>query len=278
MTRNLSSLTGYAMKQLKISKHKELAYKILQKKNTGALKRGFINSLIQEEQEKFPFVTRNGVNFFLHKLQKEQAEALLDAFGVEETAHTLTQLRGATVTPPLPESFEQNHLEAEQHDTNTNAPSEQIEANNDDNNQPGASKAVGRPKGSTNERRRQKEAKIAAAITDLTKRLAAKKAEAKQRGGICNKHVYECLLRDVKQEYNLPNLKVKKRLITSRIERGNLESSTPGPESPMKPLEPLLIDVCVQKARMGQPVNITEGIEMANSLILNTRYQTQLKA
>ena len=44
----------------------------------------------------------------------------------------------------------------------------------------------------------------------------------------------------------------------------------------MKAVEPLLVDVCIQQAKMGQQINISKGILMANSLIQKTSWQKKL--
>ena len=44
----------------------------------------------------------------------------------------------------------------------------------------------------------------------------------------------------------------------------------PGPPSPMKPTENIITSMTIQKAIMGQPMSIGEGVAFANSLIEGT--------
>jgi hypothetical protein len=46
-----------------------------------------------------------------------------------------------------------------------------------------------------------------------------------------------------------------------------------GPTSPLAPVEPLLVELCIQRARMGQPLSQSEGILLVNSIIQGTVYQ-----
>ena len=57
-----------ALKQLKIKKHKERANTILELRKTNTLTHGTINGIISQAQGKFPFITKNGVTFFLRSM------------------------------------------------------------------------------------------------------------------------------------------------------------------------------------------------------------------
>ncbi len=50
-----------------------------------------------------------------------------------------------------------------------------------------------------------------------------------------------------------------------------------GPTSPLAPVEPLLVDLCIQRAHMGQPLLQSEGIMLVNSIIDGTIYQVKLR-
>ena len=61
--------------------------------------------------------------------------------------------------------------------------------------------------------------------------------------------------------------------------RNNTSSSrvTCGPDSPLAPIEPLLVELCIQRGRMGQPLSQGEGIMLVNSIINETIYQKNLR-
>ena len=51
-----------------------------------------------------------------------------------------------------------------------------------------------------------------------------------------------------------------------------------GPDSPIAPIEALMVSIYIQKAKMGQPIGLQEGLDVANSLIKGTIWQDRLKA
>ena len=65
-------------------------------------------------------------------------------------------------------------------------------------------------------------------------------------------------------------------MIQSHIERNIFDRGVKGPDSPMQATEPLFVNVCIQDSKMRQPVNVTEDIEVVNSLILYTLWKNKL--
>jgi hypothetical protein len=63
--------------------------------------------------------------------------------------------------------------------------------------------------------------------------------------------------------------------------KSNIKSSNGvvrcGPTSPLAPVEPLLVELCIQRARMGQPLAQSEGILLVNSIIEGTVHQDKLR-
>ena len=88
---------------------------MLELRGTCTLKHSAIKGIISQAQRRFPFVTRNRVNFFLKKYELEFADAQL-----KQTAITLTQMEAyvtPTLTPFLSQtaslfSFEQDRFDA----------------------------------------------------------------------------------------------------------------------------------------------------------------------
>ena len=62
-------------------------------------------------------------------------------------------------------------------------------------------------------------------------------------------------------------------MIWSHIQHNIFDRGVKGPNSPMQVIELLIVNVCIQEAKMGQSVNVTEGIKMVNSLILRTTWK-----
>lgn len=129
---------------------------------------------------------------------------------------------------------------------------------------------TGRPRVSTQAQKYELDARKRDAIGQVAIRYKRVQDLAKERGTITRKCEYQNLVSEICQEFNLPDLKVNKNCILSRICRGNLTKRKTGINPLLLKVEPLLIDSLVQKSKMGQPVNMGEGLEMVNSLFEGT--------
>ena len=70
---------------------------------------------------------------------------------------------------------------------------------------------------------------------------------------------------------------VPEATIRRRVQRKSLEVEKNGPESPVGPMEDVLIEYVVQRQEAGQPMKPRELIALANSLIQNSILETALK-
>ena len=65
-----------------------------------------------------------------------------------------------------------------------------------------------------------------------------------------------------------PSFTIAKDTVRSRVKaQTDLTKSSTGIATPMAAVEPLLVELYLQKAQMGQPLGIREGFCFANSLI-----------
>ena len=71
-----------------------------------------------------------------------------------------------------------------------------------------------------------------------------------------------------------PSFTIAKDTVRSRVKaQTDLTKSSCGIATPMATVEPLLVELCLQKARMGQPLGIREGLCFANSIIEGTVHE-----
>lgn len=175
-----------------------------------------------------------------------------------------------------PTSFKQDHHDAEDSAISTDVSLGGKWDNGDDNNQIEPGETIGHLKGAAIKKQLDKDGRIAAAISDMMQWYRVKQLEVKATGKITKKHMYGCLLKAIQHKYNLPNLTIKKRLIWSHIYCNSLDRGVKVSDTPIKAVEPLLVNVCAQKAKLVQPANITEGILMVDSLIQHTLWQKKL--
>ena len=129
---------------------------------------------------------------------------------------------------------------------------------------------MGRPRGTTNDNKISFQNVRAAAVTKLTMSLKQKMTDlcmargpkARLRGDDWND-----LCSSVAIEFQVPKpfLIAKRKTCYSRISRDNHAGIKT--RSPVAAIEPIIVDILTQKARMRQPVTAGDAIAFANSLL-----------
>jgi hypothetical protein len=79
------------------------------------------------------------------------------------------------------------------------------------------------------------------------------------------------------KEAGLPDGCIKKSAILSRLKRNNLEGIAHQKESPLKDLEPLLVDACIKMANIGMALKKEDVIELAMDFMEGTPVADKLK-
>ena len=127
-----------------------------------------------------------------------------------------------------------------------------------------------RPKGSTNQQSRDNEARKRESISDICIRYKKAQDKAKEVKIITGKRVFQDILEETRNKYDFLDLEVEKNRIFMRINHGILTRHKAGINPPLKRIEPMICDIFIQSAKIGQLVDIGEGFEQANSLIVGT--------
>jgi hypothetical protein len=89
---------------------------------------------------------------------------------------------------------------------------------------------------------------------------------AKLQNGLENEDSWTISANSVRSRHRNGSIKESSRVLACR-----------GPLSPLAPVEPLLVELCIQRARMGQPLSQSDGILLVNSIIHGTIYQKRLR-
>ena len=86
------------------------------------------------------------------------------------------------------------------------------------------------------------------------------------------------IIEDTKLKWNLPKMEVSLETIRSRVKRNHTEvyQRNGGVKSPMLSVEPTLVMLMIQMARIRRSFNFTTGLSLANSLIKGTEIETQV--
>lgn len=139
----------------------------------------------------------------------------------------------------------------------------------------------GRPKGTTLEAAATMTSRKRKAVNDASILYHKAKTEAKKKGSRVKNGCVDQIIKEVLSEAKLdvddPTFKIPRDTVIARVHRNrSLTNSTPGSPSPLALVEPYLVQICLQKALMGQPMGATEGLAMANSIIEDTIHQQKM--
>ena len=132
----------------------------------------------------------------------------------------------------------------------------------------------GRPKGSTNEKKRLQDLKIRYVTTEIVKAYRERtlniqfdtKAKAK---------TFKEIVAEFRCKYDLPNeFNVPYRTVQTRVYRNRLEGN--GRQSPLHRIEDNVISLIITMSKLKRSLKSSEGLKLINDLINNTQIQQDL--
>jgi hypothetical protein len=120
------------------------------------------------------------------------------------------------------------------------------------------------------------------ALTEAASRLKSAQDDARFLGHRCVANgTMDSIISDVVSKYSLSGLSkgsgISSNTITNRARRGNLEGIALQRMSPLKNIEPLIVEYCLQLAHIGCPLDKPQLILLASSLIQGSTYVETLK-
>jgi len=135
---------------------------------------------------------------------------------------------------------------------------------------------VGRPKGTTNERKREifttRKKCLDSIPTYYATILAMKKLEGKR----ITKGFLEELIKSKRKEYNVSG-KIAPGTIRSCLREGRSHNpQSQGATSLLEAAGEALVQICIQMGKICQPLNVTEDVALMNNLIDGTPFQEAL--
>jgi hypothetical protein len=133
----------------------------------------------------------------------------------------------------------------------------------------------GRPTGSTVEASKTLEGRKRKAFDDAATIYSRFKTRGRLPKGGLKKIIKRAKLQNGLENENDWTIPVDS--VRSREKAGNVSNVYRGPPSPLAPVEPLLVELCIQRSRMGQPLAQHEGILLVNSIIFGTIHQDNLR-
>lgn len=133
-------------------------------------------------------------------------------------------------------------------------------------------KKGGRPKGSSAQSARVKDFHKEMLLNEIATEWQSRVQLA--GGKRMSRNKLDALIKEKKEEHELTEFEISKSLIRQRVIK-NKPICPPhsGTESPLAPVEQYIVSLMEQMAKMRQPLNVSEGLNLANSLIEGTKWE-----
>ena len=140
-----------------------------------------------------------------------------------------------------------------------------------------SSQKVGRPLGSTEAFKELEKKNLIDGKNEITRKYAEvlrKNKTQRVRKGLLNE-----IIEDVRKKKGIKD-KISPLAIRKRVQRNSLDNHhlAGGQVSPLQRIEPIIVNIIVQMARMRQCLTPSKGLLLVNSLINGTRIQGELVA
>ena len=84
------------------------------------------------------------------------------------------------------------------------------------------------------------------------------------------KGLLQSLIKEARVKFNVSEairFRNVQRCVQTRFSRNSLKCNHRGTVFPMTPLEPIILEIALQRGRMNQPLSVEEGLHLSNSLI-----------
>ena len=134
----------------------------------------------------------------------------------------------------------------------------------------------GRPEGTTEEALKTLSFRKRKAVDDAAQMFSAKKQKGKLRKGELAAIISSAISSNGLQDETTFDISLKTIRSRERNKTATGIGSRFGATSPLVEIEPLVVEFCIERARMGQPFSQGEGIAFINSIIDGTTHQTKL--
>ena len=145
--------------------------------------------------------------------------------------------------------------------------------------------SAGRPKGSTDKKRKITEENVVATMNEIALKYNASRGFYNSKYQRNKKIIFRrkpgyltSLITEIKVKNNVPeDVIISEGSIRQRIKRGNLYTNGGrGPDSPLLALEPTIVKTIIQISRIRQCITPSTGLKLVNSIIEGTQVQNDL--
>ncbi len=137
--------------------------------------------------------------------------------------------------------------------------------------------AIGRPKGTTDAATRELSESIERATSEAVRELNEMKSKIKNNKTRVKKGSLKKIIALAKKKFCVPNsIIITTQMVRQRLKRGK-NNGHAGHKTPMEDVEPYLVELIKNLSDMRTPITTSQGLELANSLIVGKSVETKLK-
>ncbi len=124
---------------------------------------------------------------------------------------------------------------------------------------------------------KENEGRKKALVTACATLFNEEKMKAKKAGTLVPNGVLQNIIDEESKKSGLCNISISLDTIRSRVKRGNLDAFNANQISPIHDVKPTICQFCIRLGKMGNPLNKTTIIELANDLLADTEYLDKIK-
>ena len=245
--------------------------------NTGKIPYGFLRKIVEENKLVCPWITRDMVKHHLKKYHKSDVKASGGAPPTDQQALATSTSSGGGVSSATSISSPAASSSTTAGSAGTTDPNLLTPPDQNDTEKENA--GYGRPKGTTSMSSREMRNRIRLATTEASIQYKSIRDGTHAENKKAPRGTLTKILELTKEKYNVKNARISEATIVTRVRRNKLDPiSRGGTPSPMLAIEPHIVELVSQLARIRCPVNVTTGLQLANSIIAGTQYETDVVA
>jgi len=255
--------------------------------------RGLAEKLLQEGKKHFPSMSMNMINYAIRKMKsgtiekpklKKSSLLIGTATCISSLTGDLNDISVASQTDHREHQASDNQQLNSYGDTSSNCSISTTDSSSSstttdvsisdfvEKNKAATGRVIGRPKGSSNSEARSLATRIEAATSEAAselKKLHHNKSSKKR----LSKGSLKDIIAMAKAKHGVDeDVAILPQTVRKRVKRGSTSGHV-GQTSPMTVIEPYLVELILQLSNMRTPITASQGIQLANSLVQNTKYQ-----
>ena len=250
--------------------------------NGGRLPYKSLSSIVARMQPTIPWLNREKIRYHMRKIATKGAadgtrcddsHCTAAAFFAEvhkqsSSCHSSVSSSSVSGTMHTMHTSTRNSIGLEAEEENSAVPHEVLQ------------KSFGRPRGTTKANSRDLSDRVKAAMAEAALEYKTVRDLARNNGTRAKVGELHRIIKQAKSKHKVPQSTViSKHTILTRARRNRLDPKVrQGITSPMLGIEPYIVEVLIQLSKLGRPINVATGLQLANSIIAGTEHAARVLA